>query len=170
MRHPPSALTESVDEMPDITVPVPEDRVPEFYQFFGAWLAGSPSATVAPVGQHAGASGDDLSPWGSTDEDLGLAQVVWGKLSERARAMFSLLMESPGEKISGEDIAETLDIPNGKYGVAGVLAWPGRHSYAVGRWLPIYYEDGPVGASANYWMEPEVADLFNKAKDLDDLL
>lgn len=70
----------------------------------------------------------------------------------------------PGHKVAGEDMAETLDIPNGKYGVAGVLAWPGRHSAAVGRVLPIRFEDGPVGEGGNYWVEQEVADLFRKAR------
>jgi hypothetical protein len=49
--------------------------------------------------------------------------------------------------------------------VAGVLAWPGRHSYAVGRWLPVRYEEGPVGGSASYWMTAEVTSLFRKAKN-----
>jgi hypothetical protein len=156
--------------MPDITVPVPEDRVPEFYQFFGAWLAGAPSITASSLGQQVGNPHVEVAPWGQTDEDLALAQVVWEKLSERAKGMFELLMQSPGDKISGEEIAESLDIPNGKYGVAGVLAWPGRHSYAVGRHLPVRYEDGPVGGSANYWIDKGTADLFSKAKDLHDLL
>jgi hypothetical protein len=156
------------DKMPDITVPVPEDRLPEFYQFFGAWLAGSPSIAAAQIGQSVGNSDAEVTPWGSIDDDLGLAQVVWGKLSERAKAMFSLLMEHPGKKVDGETIAATLDIPNGKYGVAGVLAWPGRHCYAVGRSLPVRYEDGPVGGSANYWIDQSLADLFGKARDLED--
>jgi len=55
-------------------------------------------------------------------------------------------MVAPEKKFSGEDLAEALDIPNGKYGTAGVLAWPGRYSFAVGRILPCNYEDGPFGA------------------------
>lgn len=149
--------------MADITVPVPDDRVAEFYQFFGAWLAGSAPAAVS-AGMQVGNPHAEVSPWGQTDEDLALAKVVWTKLSDRAKAMFDLLMEHPGDKISGEMVAETLDIPNGKYGVAGVLAWPGRHSYGVGRHLPVRYEDGPVGGSANYWMDKAVADLFQLAK------
>lgn len=148
--------------MADITVPVPDERVADFYQFFGAWLAGSAPA-VATLGRQAGNQESDFAPWGQTEEDLALAQVVWDKLSDRAKSMFELLMEEPGEKLSGEVIAETLSIPNGKYGVAGVLAWPGRHSHAVGRFLPVRYEDGPVGGSANYWIEPDVAELFRKA-------
>ena len=150
--------------MPDITVPVPEDRVPEFYQFFGAWLAGAPSP-VASLGQQVGNPVVEVLPWGQTDDDLPLAQVVWEKLSDRARGMFEMLWESPGQKFSGETLAESLGIPNGKYGVAGVLAWPGRHCYGVGRNLPIRYEDGVVGESANYWMDKDVADLFKQAKD-----
>lgn len=149
--------------MPDITVPVPDERVPEFYQFFGAWLAGS-SATRAAIGQPVGATGPEVKPWGPADNDLSLAVTVWGKLSAPARAMFELLMEYPGEKISGEMIAEKIGIEKGKYGVAGLLAWPGRHSYGVGRQLPVQYEDGPVGGSANYWIEPEAAVLFSRAK------
>ena len=71
-------------------------------------------------------------------------------------------MDAPEKKFSGEDLAEALDIPNGKYGTAGVLAWPGRYSSAVGRILPCNYEDGPFGAGANYWMTTEVATLFRK--------
>ena len=33
------------------------------------------------------------------------------------------------------------------------------------RWLPVRYEEGPVGGSANYWMTSEVASLFHKAKN-----
>jgi hypothetical protein len=149
--------------MADITVPVPDERVPEFYQFFGAWLAGSTTA-VAAEGHQPGSPEVEVEPWGQTGDDLALAQVVWGKLSQPAQAMFNLLMEHPGEKISGETVAAKVGIEKGKYGVAGLLAWPARHSYAVGRQLPVWYEDGPVGGSADYWIEPDVADLFKKAK------
>jgi hypothetical protein len=149
--------------MQEIKVLVPEERVAEFYQFFGAWLAGAAAPAVGP-GHQVGNPEVEVAPWGQTEEDLGLAQVVWEKLSERAQAMFEVLMESPGEEFSGEALAEQLSIPNGKYGVAGVLAWPGRHSYGVGRELPVRYRDGVVGESANYWMTEDVAELFKKAK------
>lgn len=150
--------------MQDITVPVPDERVPEFYQLFGAWLAGVP-VPDAEEGQQVGNPEVEVAPWGQTDDDLALARVIWGKLSQRAKAMFGVLMEEPSQKFSGEFLAESLNIPNGKYGVAGVLAWPGRYSYAVGRYLPVRYEDGAVGKSANYWMEPDVAALFVAARD-----
>ena len=143
--------------MQEIKVLVPEERVPEFYEMFGRWLAGT-DVTNDP-------GGGQLVEWHNTDDDLTLAKVVWGKLSERAQSMFNVLIEQPEKKFSGEQLAADLDIPNGKYGVAGVLAWPGRHCKAVGRYLPVSQEDGAVGDSANYWMTTEVAALFNKARD-----
>ena len=142
----------------DITVKVPEDRVPEFYSLVGSWLAGE-------LGEEQGATPSvPASEWTNSEEDVALARLVWGKLSPRAKALFSLLMDNPGVKVSGEELADTLDIPNGKYGVAGVLAWPGRHSAAVNRTLPCKYEDGPVGGSASYWMESDIAELFQEVR------
>ena len=105
---------------------------------------------------------DELQPW--SDDDLALAKTVWGKLSEPARDLFSALMDHPDQQVSGNQLAEDLKIPNA-YGVAGVLAWPGRHCYAVGRQFPVKWEQGAVGESGNYWMTPSVAALFQKARD-----
>ncbi|WP_427383434.1 DUF6416 domain-containing protein [Janibacter sp. G56] len=149
-------------EMPDVTVPVPEERVPEFYRFFGAWLAGDIASSM-PTTDTRGEGG--VKPWVNNDNDLGLAQEIWQKLSPSAKAMFDLLMEEPGQKISGDVIAEKLDIPKGKYGVAGVLAWPKRYCMAVERRQPARYEDNPNAGSGNYWIDPEVADLFKQARD-----
>lgn len=138
--------------MIDVTVKIPEDRVGEFYELVGRWLSGE---------QTGGSDASEASvatQWTNSDEDVALARVMWGKFSPRAKALFALLMEHPGHRITGEDIATTLDIPNGMYGVAGVLAWPGRHSAAVGRVLPIHWESG------SYWVDQEVADLFRKAQ------
>jgi Family of unknown function (DUF6416) len=94
-----------------------------------------------------------------------LARVVWAKLSNRAKSLFSTLMDAPEQKLSGKDVAEALDIPNGKDGTADLLAWAGRHSSAEERVLPCSsYEDGPVGGSASYWMTKDVAALFRTAR------
>jgi hypothetical protein len=147
--------------MRKVTVLVPDEpeRVAEFYERHGRWLGGLDVEDGEEV------NAVESVNWTDSDQDLALARVVWAKLSPRAKALFELLMGTPNRKFSGEDLAETLDIPNGKYGVAGVLAWPGRHSHAVGRWLPVRYEEGPVGGSANYWMTSEVASLFGRAKN-----
>ena len=146
--------------MIDLTVKVPEDRVPEFYTMFGRWLSGEEARGVVP----AEASAPSTREWTNSAEDIPLARTVWEKLSPHAKTLLSLLMDLPGRKISGEDLAKELGIPNGKYGIAGVLAWPGRRCAAVGRGLPWRWDEGAPGASALYWMDQEIADLFKKVR------
>jgi hypothetical protein len=145
----------------EVTVPVPDDRVAQFYEMFGRWLGGADGLSTGDI------DAPELLQWSNSGEDVALARKVWVKLSPRAQALFRLLMSKPGQKFAAEELADTLDIPHGKNGVAGALAWPGRHSHAVGRWLPVRYEDGPVGRGALYWMEPEVAELFRRAMETD---
>ncbi len=146
--------------MIDVSVKVPEERLADFYAMYGRWLSGTEEAAATDEDATAHAT-----YWADTDEDAALAKVVWTKFSDRAKALFSTLMDNPDRKYSGEELAEALEIPNGKYGVAGVLAWPGRHSATVNRYLPVRYEDGPKGGSANYWMTSDVASLFRKVRD-----
>lgn len=143
--------------MIDVTVKVPVERVGEFYSMFGAWLS-SPPAVVEPEG----ADGDAHAPW--VAEDVETAAAVWRKLSETARTLFSTLIDNPGRKYSGDELSEMLRIPNGKHGVAGVLAWPGRHCFAAGRALPWSWEYPEEGAPAVYWFTTEIADLFRQAR------
>lgn len=143
--------------MIDVTVKVPEERIAEFYAWFGQWLAGG-------GGEKAAAATAKDGSW--SPSDLELAAKYWEKLSIAAKALFSTLIDNPGKKISGEELATKLELPNGKYGVAGVLAWPGRHGNALGRSIPCSRTDGDPkdGDGALYWMEPELADLFRKAR------
>lgn len=150
--------------MADITVPVPDDRIAEFYSFFGTWLAGSlnPSSGEAADGSGVPQASHE---WGSTDDDLADAVALWKKFSPRARAMFSLLIDNPGTEYTGEQIAEACGIPNGAHGVAGVLAWPGRHGAAIGRGLPSNWRQDPETFESFYAMSPERAALFGAARD-----
>jgi hypothetical protein len=145
--------------MIDLSVKVPEERVAEFYAMFGAWLASPPGASLEPSEE---ASTDEKEPW--TSADVELARQVWKKLSEPAKAMFSILIDSPDTSFGGDELAERVGIPNGKHGVAGVLAWPGRHSFAVGRTWPWSWSY-PEGGNAVYWFSPEVAEIFRRARD-----
>ena len=131
----------------EVKVLVPRERVAQFYAMVGQWLAGD-DEDPEPV---------ELEPW--SENDLDRAQTVWGKMSRPARALFGVLMENPGERISGEQLAQDLEIANGRFGVAGVLAWPGRYCYAVERKFPVKWETG------DYWMSPEIAALFLRARD-----
>lgn len=143
----------------DVTIKIPEERVGDFYELVGRWLSGeqlADEATDTPTG---------LTNWTNSNDDLALARSVWAKLSPRAKALFSLLMDQPGHQVSGVDLAATLDIPNGTSGVAGVLAWPGRHCAAVNRVGLWRWEYRPEEGSSYYWIEPEVADLFRKVRN-----
>ena len=77
--------------MTDLTVPVPDDRTAEFYQFFGLWLAGAlslpgsqPEAIGSPTGD---LPRETLTPWSDTEQDYADAETLWKKFSPNARAM-----------------------------------------------------------------------------------
>lgn len=147
--------------MIDITVKVPEDRVGEFYVMFGAWLTGAP-APVEPGDAEPTVRMEGIQPWTGADTDS--AALVWGKLSDPARRLFSIFIDSPGEQFSGDALAAALDVDKGRHGIAGLLTWPGRYCVAVGRsyaWSWSY----PDGEHAVYWFTPEVADVFREARD-----
>lgn len=146
--------------MIDITVAVPEDRVAEFYKFFGEWLADeSPEDT--PVEKQ---WNRERPEWGSGEEDLEKAEWLWKKLGQPAREFFSLLMDNPDQKFSSEEIVQQVNIHHGSRGVAGTLAWPGRYGMQVNRRLPSEYEYDQEAAEGLYWMKPRVAELFQVAR------
>lgn len=157
--------------MPDITVPVPDDRTAEFYQFFGLWLAGSLSLAQSPPGASPSPAEaqpvkyEDLPLWGTTKEDFTDAEVLWKKYSPNARKMFSLLIDNPGKEYTGDQIAEAVGIPNGAHGVAGVLAWPGRHGNKMGRRLPSDWREDQDAQESYYWMPAERAEMFKSVRE-----
>jgi hypothetical protein len=143
----------------DVTVKIPEERVGDFYELIGRWLSEEQLAdevTDTSAGPRS---------WTDSNEDLAVARAVWEKFSPRAKAVFSLLMDQPGDRVSAKYLASTLDIPHGTSGVAGVLAWPARHCAAVNRVGPWRWEYKPEEDTTYYWIEPEVADLFKKVRN-----
>lgn len=161
-----------------ITVAVPEERVPEFYIWFASFLAAEPGAPPwggrrgrgpGPGGRggRGGPGGPphrfgEAAPWSATDVDE--AAWLYGKLAPPARALFDLLIDAPGERIAGNDVASRLSLEKGAHGVAGILAWPGRYSRKLGRELPLATEGRDDGGT-DYYMEPPVAKLFAAARE-----
>jgi Family of unknown function (DUF6416) len=151
----------------EVTVAVPEERVPEFYSWFGAFLAADPGTPV-PFGGRArrGARGPwhhgEARAWSAEDADQ--AAWLYAKLAPPARQLFDLLADAPGERFTGEHIAKRLELEKGAHGVAGILAWPGRYSRHLGRVLPIATV-GRADGGTDYYMEPDVAKLFLAARD-----
>lgn len=159
-----------------ITVAVPEERVPEFYVWFANFLSAEPGAP--PWGGRRGrgpgrgpGGGMGFGPrghgfgepaaWSAADAEP--AAWLYGKLAPPARALFDLLIDAPGERMSGNDIAARLGLEKGAHGVAGILAWPGRYSRKLGRELPLATE-GREDGGTDYYMEPAVAKLFAAAR------
>lgn len=161
-----------------ITVDVPEDRVPEFYLWFAAFLAAEPGTEI-PRGRPAGPGGppgrgfggprrrrgwvppdEDAEPW--TTADAAEAAWLYGRLAPPARALFDVLLQHPGERIAGNDLAARLGLEKGAHGVAGILAWPGRYCRKLGKVLPISTA-GREDGGTDYYMEPDVAAVFAAA-------
>jgi hypothetical protein len=142
------------EKLQEIKVLVPTERIAQFYAMVARWLEGPADEETVVSGR---------KPW--SDDDLPLAEEVWGRMNQWSRELFAVFMDSPGQRVSGEQLAEDLHYKNGKYGIVGVMGWPGRYCRAVGRAFPVQWEEGPAGKSGNYWMTPKVAALFRKARD-----
>ena len=149
-----------------VTVAVPEDRVPEFYSWFAAFLAAEPGTPPPHAGRgRRGPRGmrhhAETRAWSAEDADQ--ASWLYSRLAPPARELFDLLIDAPGERFGGENIATRLKLDKGAHGVAGILAWPGRYSRHLDRALPIATEGRPDGGT-DYYMEPGIAALFAKAR------
>jgi hypothetical protein len=143
--------------MIDVTVKVPEDRVGEFYSMFGSWLSGSAMGVAASKAAPAEPPREKRPQWSSSDFEL--AAAVWDKLSEPARRLFSLLIDAPEERFSGDELARMLGIEKGRLAIAGLLTWPGRYCREVDRDY-FWSFDYPDGDLAEYWFTRENAALF----------
>jgi hypothetical protein len=155
-----------------ITVAVPEERVPEFYVWFANFLSaqdgprgregvrgGRRGGLRGPGGPHRGFG--EAAAW--SDADAESAAWLYGRLAPPARALFDLLIDAPGERLAGNEVAARLGLEKGAHGVAGILAWPGRYARKLGRELPLATE-GRADGGRDYYMEPEVAKLFAAAR------
>lgn len=154
-----------------VTVGVPEERVPEFYSWFAAFLASEPGRRPWAFGP--GGSGGhgprrgrhhlgEPRPWSAGDAEE--AAWLYGKLAPPARRLIDLLLDAPGQRFSGNDIAARLGLEKGAHGVAGILAWPGRYCRRLGRDLPIATEAREDGGT-DYYLEPDVAEVFGAARE-----
>lgn len=152
-----------------ITVAVPEERVPEFYVWFASFLAAEGGGPGPPWGgRRGGRRGGphhgvrEPLPWSAADGEQ--AAWLYGKLAPPARALFDELIDAPGQRRPGNEIAARLGLEKGAHGVAGILAWPGRYSRKLSRELPIATEGRPDGGT-DYYMEPAIAELFAAARE-----
>ena len=149
-----------------VTVAVPEERVPEFYAWFASFLAAEPGTPPPRAGRgRRGPRGmhphGEAQAWSADDADQ--AAWLYRKLAPPARELFDLLADAPGTRIGGEQVAKRLGLEKGSHGVAGILAWPGRYSRHLNRVLPIATE-GRADGGTDYYMDPGTAGLFRAAR------
>jgi hypothetical protein len=149
-----------------ITVAVPEERVPEFYAWFADFLTAEPGTAWSSMrGRHRDRGRrlhTDASAWSADDADQ--AAWLYRKLAPPARGLFDLLLDAPGERFGGETIAKRLGLEKGAHGVAGILAWPGRYSRHLDRVLPIDTE-GRADGGTDYYIDPDTAAIFAGARE-----
>jgi hypothetical protein len=149
-----------------ITVAVPEERVPEFYAWFADFLTADPGTAPSRERGRRGHPGrrhrSEASAWSMDDADQ--AAWLYRKLAPPARELFDLLVDAPGERFGGEMIARRLRLEKGAHGVAGILAWPGRYSRHLDRVLPINTE-GRADGGTDYYIDPDTAAIFEAARE-----
>jgi hypothetical protein len=154
-------------ELWDFNVKVPTGRFTAFYIMFGRWRTGAETPTGERAVASTGGPEPARTPW--LAEDGARAGVVWAKLSDLAKELFSIMIDAPNREFDGEALAEKLSLTTGRHGVSGLLAWPSRHAASVGRsifWNCLVGPDGPTG-TCEYSMSEEQADLFRAARDGD---
>lgn len=145
-------------ELQDVSVKVPTDRLAEFYEWFGRWMREPDDrGGAAPAARAV----EPLS-W-DPENDRDLAVTAWQSFPQRARLVLGTLIDHPDRRYSGDELAALHEIPHGKYGVAGSLAWPGRRLRKLGRALPLEVAENPDGGS-HYWMSPRMARLWADAR------
>ena len=137
----------------DITVTVPTDRIAEFYTIFSEWLASVDDIAQQP------------RDWGPADLDKAI--LVYAKLTPAARDILNVFLDSKKTEIAAETVARKARLKTGIHGLAGTLAWPGRHCYAVGRepFLETRVDDDH---GTFFRMTKAVSDLLAQAREVVD--
>lgn len=148
-----------------VTVHVPDHRVEDFYIRFGEFIADVPNPD-APTQLPSGI----VPSWVVTDEAPAIAATLWDEISGPGQSVLRYMARATGDETAHflpEVIANGINHPKGKAGVAGLLGGVGKAIRRAG--LPVYTT--PKGNSWHYiwdWdgerysMTPEVARLLRK--------
>lgn len=137
-------------DLVEVSVKVPSSRLADFYSFLGRWMSGELVDDGPPERV-------SLQPWGTTHHDKKLALQVLNRLTPQAKRMFETLASHPEERFDGNRLAEVAEIPNGRYGIAGALAWPSKKFAQFHRPLPLEIE--PREGGSLYWVDAGLAEL-----------
>lgn len=135
----------------DITVPVPEDRVPEFYRWFADWIDKS------------GGEPEQELPAPPLGDGLDAAMQWWKLLKPRERQIFRLWAEKSPRMLTAGEIVEELGL-NGPRDIPGILSWPTRKGRKAGFKVHWNFRYDPTTNDPLYGIESrEYADLILRA-------
>jgi Family of unknown function (DUF6416) len=135
------------------TVAVPAERLADFYEMFGRWLAGASGRLVS-------SSAPRLS-WGADEVATAVEFYEW--ISAKAALILDFWMDHPGIWLTSSDTAAAAGLA-GAYGVAGSLSSVGKAAAKFGRELPFEWRAGAAGAPGSYRMSESTAELFQAAR------
>lgn len=137
----------------DITVPVPQDRVPEFYRWFADWVDGPNLHETSSAVPHSDPS---------NVEDAAIRW--WASLGARERQIFSLWIDAAPRMLTAEEIIEAMNL-NGARDIPGILSWPTRKGAKVGFRATWRFRRDPLTDSPLYGIEDVTyADLLRRAR------
>lgn len=108
----------------DVTVPVPSDRIAEFYRCFATWIDGRPAAPTKE---------DAPAPEG---QELDAAVRWWKLLKPSERKIFGLWIDTAPSMITASEMIDRLGL-SGPREIPGILSWTGRKGRKAGfavRW------------------------------------
>lgn len=140
----------------------------EFYIRFGEFISKTPN-TASPTEINS-----RLVPgWVNADDAGKTAEKFWGEVSMPGRSVLLYMARAATSStafMSAEQVAEAVQHPKGKSGIAGILGGVGKairradlpmySTRSGGSWHYIWDWDGDV-----YAMEPKVAELLRRANN-----
>lgn len=139
----------------NVTVPVPVERVGDFYRMFARWMGGSVEEVALPehwrpehwrpgLAAHTDADAPERHRWRADNEDdLAAATEVWARLSSGARTLLKELLKDPEREVSVDDLAASLGTDRAV--ITGTLSWPVRIARKKGFPAPIVVRKVPDG-------------------------
>lgn len=98
-----------MDAVQEITVPVPVERVSEFYRWFADWSDGAQSR-VSMVGAPGGATLSDASANDESDDFVEAAARWWRLLNPSERVIWSMWIDAAPGLVSASEIVARLNL------------------------------------------------------------
>jgi hypothetical protein len=125
----------------DVTVPVPSDRIADFYRLFADWIEGS-----APP---AARSADPITPQSGEHDP---AKRWWLSLNSNERAFFGVMIDASPRMVTGEEVAQHMGLDS-ESRIGPVLSWSRRKGDKVGLHVWWEFRQDPVMGVPMYGIE-----------------